>query len=76
MGREEDVRRRASIGNVDVVVRKGEGACKLTVAASAIRSTRESVGRATEKAAAHGVSPLLERSIVLTGGRVPVPETC
>lgn len=65
--------RRAGIGAVGGVIGAGKKESGLTVAAS---GTRRSGGRAADKDAAYGVSPLLESSIISIGSRVPVPESC
>lgn len=68
MGNDWDVREPASIYTVDGVLGTGEEALRWTVAAPAIRSTRGSAERVNYSAAAHGMFPLPESSMVSIGG--------
>lgn len=67
---------RVGAGTVHGVFGRGEGVRGLTVAASTVRDTRDSVLRPASSAAAHGVFPSPESSTVSSGGEMPFQYSC
>lgn len=76
MGYDRDAKGKAGTDIFDEMLAPREEGCGLTVVQSAVQGTSKSDECAADSAAAYGVSSFLESGEVLTGGGVPVSETC
>lgn len=71
-----DMKGRVGTSTVGGVLGLDDEARGVSLVASVERNTRRSGKRPTDNAAAHGVVLLPKSSLVSTGVRVPVPESC